>query len=134
MAGDPRARIHAHGSGEGDEVVTVKRVDLHVHGDDQHTVLAALQVAENVHRELSGAEIEVVIQGAAVVSVMDMSDVTAAVQRAIRMQGISVALCRNSLRGAGKVDLPAPSGVHVVHAAVAHVARRQWDGWAYVRL
>ena len=48
--------------------------------------------------------------------------------------GVRVLACGNSLRSAG---VPAESllpGVDTVPAAIAHLAERQWDGWAYVRL
>ena len=69
-------------------------------------VQAALRVARNVRAELTDAFLEIVVQGGAADLIVTDDDLTAEV----------------------------PAGVLVVPAAVAHLARRQWKGWAYVRL
>lgn len=80
-----------------------------------------------------GVPVEAVIQGPGVAQLAEDSEHRAAVSAALA-HGVRVLACGNSLRSAG---LPAERllpGVGVVPAAIAHLARRQWDGWAYVRL
>lgn len=80
-----------------------------------------------------GVPVEAVIQGPGVALLAEDSEHRAEVLAALT-HGVRVLACGNSLRSA---DLPAERllpGVGVVPAAIAHLARRQWDGWAYVRL
>ena len=47
---------------------------------------------------------------------------------------MGILTCGNSMRSAGMEDKDLAPGVGAVPAAIAHLARRQWDGWAYARL
>lgn len=49
-------------------------------------------------------------------------------------QGIGVLACGNSLRSVDLTPGQLLSGVGSVPAAIARLATRQWEGWAYVRL
>ncbi len=80
-----------------------------------------------------GFPVEAVVQGPGVALLAEGSESAADVAAAVA-SGVRVLACGNSLRSA---DVPAESllpGVGVVPAAIAHLAQRQWDGWAYVRL
>ena len=80
-----------------------------------------------------GVPVEAVIQGPGVALLAEDSEQRAAVLAALA-HGVRVLACGTSLRSA---DVPAERllpGVGVVPAAIGHLARRQWDGWAYVRL
>lgn len=85
--------------------------------------------------EALGAEVpvEAVIQGPGVALLGAGSESGGAVTEAIAA-GIRVLACGNSLRSAGIEAEELLPGVSVVPAAIAHLARRQWQGWAYVRL
>lgn len=81
----------------------------------------------------AGIAIEVVIQGPGVALLSNGSgfadEITAALERQIR-----VLACGNSLRSATVPSDQLLPGVATVPAAIAHLASRQWEGWAYVRL
>ena len=89
----------------------------------------AMRVAGNAAAELPDVEIEILVQGPSVAQLVDGEAV-------LEDPGpqISVYACGNSLRSAG-ID---PSTLHpevkVVPAAVAHIARRQFDGAVYMRV
>lgn len=77
--------------------------------------------------------VEAVIQGPGVALLAEGSGSSDAISSAVA-SGVRVLVCGNSLRSAG---VPAESllpDVDVVPAAIAHLAQRQWDGWAYIRL
>ncbi len=108
-------------------------VVLHAHGE-RGVVLTALRATRNVRAELADVPLEMVVQGGEVGDVVTEDDVTAKVLRAISEVRADVALCHNSLVSLGLGDAHVPTGVLVVPAAVAHLAQRQWQGGAYVRL
>ncbi|WP_139004027.1 DsrE family protein [Arthrobacter crystallopoietes] len=92
---------------------------------------AALRVARNARAELPGARIELVVQGPIVARLVgDASDAAGLAAE----EGMTVTACRNSLRSAGIDEVSLAAGVAVVPAAVAHLARRQLNGAAYVRI
>jgi hypothetical protein len=107
---------------------------LHVWTDDTASGVAALRtaqrVAANARAEL-GPEVavQVVVQGAAVRLLLAADDAAVALD-----PGLDIVACTNSLRslGAGPEELRA--SVAAVPAAVAHLARQQWAGWAYLRV
>lgn len=92
---------------------------------------AALRTARNARAELPGARIELVVQGPVVARLAaDASEAAAFAAE----EGMAVTACRNSLRSAGIDEASLPEGITVVPAAVAHLARRQIDGAAYIRV
>lgn len=109
-------------------------VVMHAHGERGDAVLAALRSARNVRAEMANVPLEIVVQGGAVASVVTADGVYADALQAIAEVPVAVALCHNSLVGAGLDDSDVPTGLVVVPAAAAHLAQRQWQGWAYVRL
>lgn len=68
-----------------------------------------------------GATVELVVNGAAVAEAIDNPDAASTAH---------LVLCENSLRAAG---LEKPSGFGSTAAAIAHIARRQAEGWSYFR-
>lgn len=107
---------------------------LHAHGELRGVVQSALRTAFNLRTALPDASVEIVLQGGAAGLVVTDEDVTAGVLRAMKEARAGVALCHNSLMSLGVDEALVPAGVLVVPAAVAHLAQRQWQGWAYVRL
>jgi intracellular sulfur oxidation DsrE/DsrF family protein len=95
---------------------------------------AAMRAALNAAADLGdGVRVELVIQGPAVALLKEaagpagqLGDLAAA--------GVGVLACGNSLRSAGVTEDELAPGVGTVPAAVGHLARRQWSGWAYVRI
>ncbi|MEC5193367.1 MULTISPECIES: DsrE family protein [unclassified Arthrobacter] len=80
-----------------------------------------------------GVFVEVVIQGPGVSRLAQGSESEGDVSIAVA-SGIRVLACGNSLRSAGVPAEGLLPGVEVVPAAIAHLAERQWNGWAYIRL
>lgn len=77
--------------------------------------------------------VEAVIQGPGVALLAEGSGSAEAVSAALAA-GVRVLACGNSLASAGVPAEGLLPGVGVVPAAIAHLAERQWAGWAYVRL
>ncbi|MDF9279028.1 hypothetical protein P4U43_14655 [Arthrobacter sp. EH-1B-1] len=89
----------------------------------------AMRVAGNAAAELPDVEIEVLVQGPSVGQLVGDKALAE-----IPGPSVSVYACGNSLRSAGIDPSALPSGVKVIPAAVAHIARRQFDGAAYLRV
>jgi intracellular sulfur oxidation DsrE/DsrF family protein len=51
-----------------------------------------------------------------------------------RQLDVEILACANSMRFTGLEAEDFAAGIGTVPAAVAHLAERQWQGWAYVRL
>ncbi|MBN9472621.1 MAG: hypothetical protein ABS43_08265 [Bordetella sp. SCN 67-23] len=66
------------------------------------------------------AQVELVVNAGAVAAALGQPDAT----------DVHLRLCGNTLAANG---LTAPDGIVVVEAAVLHIARRQAEGWAYMR-
>ncbi|KSU70069.1 hypothetical protein AS031_18555 [Pseudarthrobacter enclensis] len=79
------------------------------------------------------AGIEVVVQGPGVKLLTKNSPATEAITNAGQLH-VDILACGNSMRSAGMEDKDLAPGVGTVPAAIAHLTRRQWDGWAYARL
>jgi intracellular sulfur oxidation DsrE/DsrF family protein len=77
--------------------------------------------------------VEAVIQGPGVVHLAEGSGSGEVISGAVA-SGVRVLACGNSLRSAGVPAEGLLPGVEMVPAAIAHLAQRQWDGWAYIRL
>ncbi|WP_427017399.1 DsrE family protein [Pseudarthrobacter sp. P1] len=79
-----------------------------------------------------GAAIEVVVQGPGVRLLASDSPASEAITH-VRQLDVEILACANSLRSAGLEAEDLTTGIDTVPAAVAHLAERQWQGWAYVR-
>ncbi|AZG07634.1 hypothetical protein EGT29_06970 [Pigmentiphaga sp. H8] len=66
------------------------------------------------------AQVELVANAGAVAAALGQPDAT----------DVHLRLCANTLAANG---LTTPDGIAVVEAAVLHIARRQAEGWAYMR-
>lgn len=108
---------------------------IHGLGPDSGTWLEGLLRSAGNARSALGPErrIEVVVQGPGVrllrTGIGDPLLLEAALEH-----GIAVLACENSMHRAGVQKDELRRGVGSVDAAVAHLARRQWEGWAYVRI
>ncbi|MFY9915295.1 MAG: hypothetical protein WAK18_11555 [Nocardioidaceae bacterium] len=109
-------------------------VVLDAQGVSSDDVRAAMRSVRNVRRELPSARLELVVHGPAVSALVSDLRLVADVADDIAEQEVAVLLCRNSLAGLELAPDDVPGGIGVVPAALAHCARRQWEGWAYVRL
>lgn len=101
---------------------------------EQDALAGVLRGAANARAALGrGPGIEVVIQGPGVKLLANSSPATEAITNAGELD-VGILACGNSMRSAGMEDEDLAPGVGTVPAAIAHLARRQWDGWAYARL
>lgn len=101
---------------------------------EQHALAGILRSASNARAALGpGTGIEVVVQGPGVKLLATTASAAEAVNSA-RQLDVSILACGNSMRSAGLKDKELAPGIDIVPAAIAHLARRQWDGWAYARL
>lgn len=93
-----------------------------------------LRSAANARAALGrDAAIEVVIQGPGVKLLAAGSPASEAIAGAEEPR-VGILACGNSLRSAGMDTADLAPGVEMVPAAIAHLTRRQWAGWAYARL
>lgn len=120
-----------------DSVTTLnRRLLIHAYGSDPvETLLAALRVTANAHREFDpDVRIRLVVQGPAVALLTAGSEQIKDLEAAVALRGVAVVACRNSLRSAGVAEDELHAGIRVVSSAVAYLAEKQWKGWAYVRI
>lgn len=92
---------------------------LLIHAPTEAAFARAVSNARNFLKAEPEAEVEIVVNAKAVAPAIEAAG-----------EGLPLVLCRNTLRAQG---LEAPEGLPVVDAAVAHIARRQAEGWAYMR-
>lgn len=101
---------------------------------DSTGIAAGLRSAANAVAALApGVPVEVVVQGPGVALLAAGSTLEEPVSEAL-VQGIRILACGNRLRSVGLEPGELSSGVGSVPTAIAHLATRQWEGWAYVRL
>jgi len=74
----------------------------------------------------------VVVQGTGV-KLLAMDSPAIETVKSARQMDVRVLACGNSMRSAGLEEKDLTAGIGVVPAAIAHLAQRQWDGWAYAR-
>ncbi|MET3721787.1 MULTISPECIES: hypothetical protein [unclassified Arthrobacter] len=108
---------------------------VHCAGPAESAGLAgALRSAANAVAALApGVPIEVVVQGPGVGLLARGSTLGESISEALG-QGIRVLACGNSLRSVELAPGQLLPGVGSVSAAIAHIATRQWESWAYIRL
>lgn len=100
---------------------------------EPNTLAGVLRSSANARAALKpGAAIEVVVQGPGVRLLTADSPVGEAIIHT-RQLDVEVLACANSMRSAGLEAENLAIGISIVPAAVAHLAERQWQGWAYVR-
>ncbi len=108
---------------------------IHAAGPLEQDALAGiLRSAANARAALHPETgIEVVVQGPGVKLLAAGSPAAEAVSDA-RQLDVSILACGNSMRSAGLEEKDLTPDVGTVPAAIAHLAQRQRDGWAYARL
>jgi len=94
---------------------------------------AVLRNALNLIPEVEpGTPIEVVVHGEAI-ALARAGQVTADALAEALDAGITLVVCRNSLRSQGLTDGDLVDGAVVVPSGVGHLVARQNQGWAYLR-
>ncbi|SDJ98202.1 hypothetical protein SAMN05216282_10230 [Cryobacterium psychrotolerans] len=106
---------------------------LHVSGADAAGIQAGIRAARNARASLPAVQIELVVQGPCV-AFLRAGSVLEPELSALAEQAVRVLACGNSLRSAELEADQLYRDVSIVPAAVGHLAARQFDGWAYVRV
>lgn len=106
---------------------------LHVSGGDESHLQAGIRSARNARAQLPDLAMEIVVQGPAVALLQSGSALESELA-ALGAVPVSVLACGNSLRSVGVEPGALLRDVTVVPAAVAHLATRQLDGWAYIKV
>lgn len=97
-------------------------IRLLIHAPTAESLARARANARNLLKADPDAAVEIVVNAAGA---------RAAVEGPSTPPGeVEPILCRNSIVNMG---LAAPEGARIVEAAVLHIARRQTEGWAYMR-
>lgn len=112
--------------------MTERGVVVHLADDAPERQRAVLQNVRNLMRALGDVPVELVAHGPGVDLVAGTSpeqDVLGELMAA----GLQVRACRNTLDARGLTPAELPAGVDVVDSGVAQLARRQLEGWAYLR-
>ncbi len=108
-------------------------VVVHLPESDPGRQSTVLRNTANLLRALGpGTVVEVVAHGPGVELCTGESGLADTVS-SLQSQGVAVCACANTLtaRGLGEADLL--PGVAVVDSGVAHLVRRQREGWSYLR-
>lgn len=98
------------------------RIRLLIHAPTADALSRARSNARNLLAAEPSAEVEIVVNAAGARAAVDGPPTP--------MGETAPILCANSLSAQ---NLAAPHGAIVVEAAVLHIARRQQEGWAYLR-
>ena len=106
---------------------------MHGFGASAEQVAGVFRSALNAVAGLPGGAVEIVIQGPAVAGLTNDGGLAGPIADALE-GGVAVLACENSMRSASVDAASLLPGIAPVPSAVVHLARRQWDGWAYVRL
>lgn len=112
-----------------------KGLVLHVGSSDPRPeqLVGAFRTGSNAIRDLpENTPVEVAVQGGAVRLLAQGSPIAEEIHAAAQM--LEILACENSLHSAELDPSQLVSGITVVPAAVGHLTRRQWQGWAYIRV
>lgn len=110
-----------------------QRLLVHVGDGDPDTIRSGLRTARNARAVLPLLLVEIVVHGP-VVAVLAAGSAVGPDLDELQDDSVQVLACLNSLRSAGLAADQLHARVTTVPAAVAHLAMRQFDGWAYVRV
>ncbi|MHB1172343.1 MAG: DsrE family protein [Lacisediminihabitans sp.] len=109
---------------------------IHAYGvSPPDTLASALRVAQNAAKDLGhDVVIHIVVQGPTVALLTASTSFLDELNDATSSPTIQIVACRNSMTSAGVAEGDLLPGVGSVPSAVGYLARKQWEGWAYVRL
>jgi intracellular sulfur oxidation DsrE/DsrF family protein len=107
------------------------RVVIHVHDGDPTHHAAVLRNVSNLLQAAQPDAIEVVSHGPGLDLLLPGSAASDDV-RALQAAGVEFVGCANTLASRHLTPSDLVDGTVVVASGVAHLAERQWDGWAYL--
>ncbi|AQP49224.1 hypothetical protein BW730_05530 [Tessaracoccus aquimaris] len=105
-------------------------------GADADLPWKAWQSSLNLEAELPGSTVEIVVQGAAVASLIAAHPTAKRLVEALRggTGDVTVLACANALRAHHIDPSDLAEGIDVVPAGIARLVTRQREGWSYVRI
>ena len=108
-------------------------VVIHLNDGDPAVQRGVLRNALNLLPEVpAGTPVEVVVHGPGLELALPGAEARAALAEAMAA-GITLAVCRNSMRSMGLTDTDLVPGATPVSSGVGHLVARQREGWAYLR-
>lgn len=123
----------ASADGRTSEAAPSRTVLIHANGEDPASLATALRVARQAGLELeAGTRFQIVVQGPLVRRLTVGSEFADDLNETVS-DAVSVVACHNSMDRAGVRDADLLPRVGTVPSAGAHLAERQWEGWAYLR-
>ena len=115
--------------------MTNQHLLIHAYGLDPEQLLATtLRVTRNAHTQLgTRARLHLVVQGPAVKLLTLGSVHRTEIEEILALPEVEILACENSMSSANITDSDLLTGIQTVPSAVAYLAEKQWEGWAYVR-
>lgn len=114
--------------------MTNQCVVIQLREDADDAIFSATRAAKNLLAEIPDATVELVVQGGAVSGLTRGADQAGKLREILTgMPQLIVVACANALAAHDVTEADLAEGIQVTPAGVAHVARRQWEGWAYLR-
>lgn len=111
-----------------------KHLLIHAYGADPDILSTAFRVARHTARELSSdVGIHIAVQGPAVEQLTAGSSFAEEITEVTTSHAVEVVACSNSMATVGVDKSELHNSVGSVPSAVAYIAQKQWEGWAYVR-
>ncbi|MCE1180443.1 MAG: DsrE family protein [Micrococcales bacterium] len=97
--------------------------------------IKGLLAARNLLKVHPGTPVDLVVQGNAVTGlVAGSTQATQLAEHWPKLPNGRILACRNALGAHDVAEDTLAGGVEVVPAGGAHLAQRQWEGWAYLRV
>ncbi len=106
---------------------------FHFNDADPGQQRTALRNVANLRAEMSAIPIEIVIQGDALNLVVASQSQWAGELASLQNQGVSVAVCLNTMKARHVEERELVPGTTVVPSAVGELVRRQHEGMAYIK-
>ena len=106
---------------------------FHINDASVNKQRSALKNMENLRAEMPDIPIELVVQGEAITMVVDRETALKPELETLLQEGVTVAVCRNTMRGKGISSEQLILGVEIVPSAVGELVRRQKQGMAYIK-
>ncbi|MFC0581411.1 DsrE family protein [Micrococcoides hystricis] len=100
---------------------------------DEQSILSATKSARNLLQQLPDIPVEIVCQGGSVLGLQrDTEWAEKLLEYLSKLETVKILACENALASHEVNAADLLEVVETVPAGVAHIAQRQWDGWAYL--
>lgn len=113
------------------EIVQYKVV-FQLSSNDNAVYKSLISQLKNLLAAMDNVKVEVVINSLGI-EFIDKDSVFESQILELMMVGVTFVICNNTLNSNNKTMEDIISGVQVVPAVVAHLVKRQYEGWAYIK-